>query len=136
MDNEQYDILGAAPQSSRFEPQQASRFAPEPSRAANESEDQSGEAHVLTDCPRCGRKLLSMRSILCNWCGAPINDPEYLERAAQERAALDLQMKRQIDRELAETAQLGVLGRLQRKAKSGLGVRQVNILVPPGDEIT
>jgi len=79
----------------------------------------------IKQCPHCGRKLLSVLSILCNWCGARIDDPEYLAKAAAERAALDKAMKEQIDKELSETERLGVLGRLQKKGKSNDGRKSV-----------
>jgi ribosomal protein L37AE/L43A len=99
----------------------------------NEQTNGAAEAHKapVETCPKCGRKLLSALSILCNWCGARIDDAEYLAKAAQERAALDKQMKDQIDRELAETERLGVLGRLHMKGK--LGELRKPVLVEPSE---
>ncbi len=65
-------------------------------------------------CPACGRKLLTKLSVLCNWCGAAINDPEYLEHAAAERAALDARIKQQLEVEQQESAKMGILGRLKK----------------------
>jgi hypothetical protein len=111
---------------------QGSLLEQAPSDAAEASA--TGTAGVLNECPHCGRKLLSTRSILCNWCGARIDDPVYQRKAAEERAELDRKVKEQIDRELDETARFGVLGRLQRKKKLGLGQRtQAGLLLPDED---
>jgi len=40
-------------------------------------------------CPACGRKLLTVASVLCNWCGAVIENEDYQKRAAEARAAQD-----------------------------------------------
>jgi hypothetical protein len=90
---------------------------------------QQADGAPLTSCPHCRRKLLSTRSILCNWCGKRIDDPEYLERAAHERAMEDARLRDQVEKELDETARLGVLGRLQRKGKTQ--GRRDNLLIPP-----
>jgi len=87
---------------------------------------------AVKDCPKCGRKLLSALSILCNWCGARIDDADYLAKAAQERAALDKALKEQVDAELAETVRMGVLGRLQKKGKAG-DIRKTVLFAP--DEV-
>ncbi len=108
------------------EPSTLTTWPPAPDAAKTESTD------PLTTCPHCKRKLLSTRSILCNWCGERIDDPEYLEKAAQERALLDLQVKEQLDKELSETARMGILGRLNRKKNPNLGARE-HILIPPPD---
>lgn len=100
-----------------------------PLRRASGAPNNAAPAPTVAECPECGRKLLSTRSILCNWCGARIDDPEYLERAAQERAVLDARVRGQIDRENAESAQFGVLGRLKRKRKAGVSDRP-NVLMP------
>lgn len=78
---------------------------------------QAGEA--IECCPSCGRKLLTVRSVLCNWCGARIDDEEYLVKAARERAAQDAAERDKAEQELKETARYGVFGRLKRVAKSG-----------------
>jgi hypothetical protein len=65
-------------------------------------------------CPTCNRKLLSVRSVLCNWCGAVIGDDEYQQRAAEERAMIDASERERIAAEIAETAKLGLLGRIKR----------------------
>ncbi len=85
----------------------------------------------VTSCPHCNRKLLSKRSILCNWCGKRIDDAEYLERAAQERAQEDARMREQVDKELQETAKMGIIGRLTRRKKELK--REPNLLIPPPD---
>ncbi len=72
---------------------------------------------VLTHCPHCHHKLLTHRSVLCNWCGQPIKDEKYLAKAAAERAALDEAARRKIQIEAEETAKFGIVGRLRRKAK-------------------
>lgn len=73
----------------------------------------------VENCPSCGRKLLTVRSVLCNWCGARIEDEEYLKRAARERAAQDAAERERAEQEMQETARFGVLGRLKKVAKSG-----------------
>jgi hypothetical protein len=72
---------------------------------------------VLTHCPHCRHKLLTQRSVLCNWCGQPIKDVKYLARAAAERAAADETERRKVQVEAEETAKFGIVGRLRRKAK-------------------
>jgi hypothetical protein len=71
----------------------------------------------LTHCPHCRHKLLTHRSVLCNWCGQPIKDKKYLERAAAERSAADEAERKKVQIENEETAKFGVFGRLRRKAK-------------------
>jgi hypothetical protein len=80
----------------------------------------SAENHIITNCPHCNRKLLSTRSIMCNWCGKRIEDPEYLERAAQERAEQDAKERIDIEQELAVTARMGVRGYIKQQAKNPL----------------
>ena len=41
----------------------------------------------MTQCPTCGKRLLSHASARCNWCGAAINDADYQARAQAERDA-------------------------------------------------
>ncbi len=77
-----------------------------------------GEDKELTHCPHCRHRLLTHRSVLCSWCGQPINDEKYLARAAAERAAADEAERQKIKIETEETAKFGVVGRLRRKAKS------------------
>jgi hypothetical protein len=72
----------------------------------------------LTHCPHCRHKLLTHRSVLCNWCGQPIKDEKYLARAAAERAAVDEELRQKIKIETEETAKYGIVGRLRRKAKA------------------
>jgi predicted amidophosphoribosyltransferase len=78
----------------------------------------SGEAKV---CPSCKRKLLTQTSILCNWCGAKIDDEEFLARAAAQRQALDEQDRAQIETVAQEEARYGVFGRLKRQGKTKPG---------------
>ena len=68
-------------------------------------------------CPVCGRKLLTMTSALCNWCGAKIDDPEYQERAAQTRLERDQTERAGLEAIVQEDARYGVWGRLKRRAK-------------------
>ena len=72
-------------------------------------------------CPACGRKLLTQTSVLCNWCGAKIDDPEYLARAAEGRQALDQQERAQLESIVQEEARFGVFGRLKHRAKTKPG---------------
>jgi len=72
-------------------------------------------------CPSCHRKLLTQTSILCNWCGAKIDDPEYLARAAESRQALDQQERAQIEATVQEEARYGVFGRLKRRGSTNPG---------------
>jgi len=71
----------------------------------------------LTHCPHCRHRLLTHRSVLCNWCGQPIKDEKYLARAAAERAAADEAERKKIQLETEETVKFGVVGRLRKKAK-------------------
>ena len=71
----------------------------------------------ITHCPHCKHKLLTHRSVLCNWCGARIDDPLYQSRAAEERARQDAAAKEKLAAEAEETRKYGVVGRLRRKAK-------------------
>ena len=52
-------------------------------------QSQKPDSAPLTHCPACSRKLLTQTSVICNWCGAKIEHPKYLEQAAQSRQALD-----------------------------------------------
>jgi predicted amidophosphoribosyltransferase len=74
----------------------------------------AAQSAEVPTCPSCGRKLLTVRSVLCNWCGAAINDADYLQRAAEERAAEDARIKEQLETELRESAKMGILGRLKK----------------------
>lgn len=101
---------------------QADNRPPAPDRALagqTEIEKRSQHGEEIASCPSCGRKLLTTRSVLCNWCGARIEDEEYLEKAAKERAAQDAAERERIEAEIAETARYGSFGRLKRVAKSG-----------------
>lgn len=69
-------------------------------------------------CPSCKRKLLTQTSVLCNWCGAKIDDDEYLVRAAQQRLAQDEQERLQVEAVAQEEARYGVFGRLKRLGKN------------------
>jgi len=71
-------------------------------------------------CPHCGRKLLTQASALCNWCGVKIDDPEYQQRAAQERLERDQADRIAVEAALQEEAEFGVMGRLKRQAKQKL----------------
>lgn len=85
---------------------------------------QNAQTPVETEtkvCPACKRKLLTQTSVLCNWCGAKIDDPEYLARAAQGRQALDQQERAQIEAAVQEEARYGVFGRLKHRAKTNPG---------------
>ena len=72
-------------------------------------------------CPSCGRRLLTKTSVLCNWCGAKIDDPEYLARAAESRQAMDQQERAQIETIVQEEARYGIFGRLKHRAKTNPG---------------
>lgn len=87
--------------------------------AATASPGVAGSVSDLEKCPTCGRRLLTTRSVLCNWCGAVIKNEVYQQRAAEERAQLDAELKRQVDLEQDETARLGVIGRLKLIKKMG-----------------
>jgi len=69
-------------------------------------------------CPHCGRKLLTQTSALCNWCGVKIDDPEYQEKAAQNRLERDQADRAAVEAALQEEAEYGTLGRLKRQAKT------------------
>ena len=72
-------------------------------------------------CPHCGRKLLTQTSALCNWCGVKIDDPEYQEKAAQNRLERDQADRAAVEAALQEEAEYGTLGRLKRQAKTKPG---------------
>ena len=76
-------------------------------------------------CPTCHRKLLTQTSILCNWCGAKIDDPEYLARAAEGRQALDQQEREQIEAVVQEETKFGVFGRLKRRAQNKPSIKSL-----------
>ena len=68
-------------------------------------------------CPSCGRRLLTQASVLCNWCGAVIDNEEYQQKAAEARLAQDSLLRDRLELEISETAKHGVLGRLKQKKK-------------------
>jgi hypothetical protein len=78
---------------------------------------------ALTHCPACARKLLTQASVLCNWCGAKISDPQYQEQAALSRQALDQQERKQVEEVVLEETRYGIYGRLKRRAKQNTGNR-------------
>jgi len=95
-------------------------WPPEPSAARGvKSQAAAAEGGV---CPTCGRKLLTKLSIMCNWCGAMIKDDAYQQRAAEERAKIDAELKQKVQVEQHETARLGVIGRLKLKKKMGIRI--------------
>jgi hypothetical protein len=101
---------------------QIEKWPPAPNKALaakTEIEKQNQQGEEIANCPSCGRKLLTVRSVLCNWCGARIENEEYLARAAKERAAQDAAERERIELEISETARYGSFGRLKRMAKSG-----------------
>ena len=92
----------------------------EPVTELPESSSQPPAAPVKSEikiCPSCHRKLLTQTSILCNWCGEKIDDPDFLERAAAERTARDEQERHRVESVAQEEAQYGIFGRLKRMAK-------------------
>jgi ribosomal protein L37AE/L43A len=90
-------------------------------------EKSAAAAADVVYCPNCGRKLLTQTSILCNWCGAKIDDPAYLERAAETRHQHDESERAAVETMVQEEARYGVLGRLKRRAKLQPGA------LPPPD---
>jgi len=72
-------------------------------------------------CPACDRALLTQTSALCNWCGAKIDDPEFLKEAAEARLARDSAERAALEGLVQEEARYGVLGRLRRRAKTNPG---------------
>lgn len=85
-------------------------------------------AGTAKTCPACARKLLTQTSMLCNWCGAKIDDPDYLARAAEARHEMDAAERAQVDALTKEEAKFGVLGRLRRRAKTNSGPKSGNDL--------
>jgi len=71
----------------------------------------------IVTCPECRRRLLTKTSMLCNWCGAKINDQDYQARAALNRLERDQQERTDLEVVIQEEAELGVLGRLRRLGK-------------------
>ena len=88
----------------------------EPERTEPESSEVEAAADIVT-CPECKRRLLTQTSMLCNWCGAKINDPEYQIRAAQNRLERDRQERTDLEEVIQEEAEHGILGRLRRLGK-------------------
>jgi DNA-directed RNA polymerase subunit RPC12/RpoP len=84
---------------------------------AETSAEPSADAAPLATCPTCGRKLLTQTSMLCNWCGARIDDLQYQARAAEGRQARDQRERAALEATIQEEAQHGVLGRLKRLGK-------------------
>ena len=87
---------------------------------SNDPEARPQAAEIKT-CPSCRRRLLTHSSILCNWCGAKIDDPDYLARAAESRQALDRQEREQVEAVVQEESRYGIFGRLKRRAKTNPG---------------
>ena len=87
-----------------------------PAPGPHNTEKVETAAEIVT-CPECKRRLLTRTSMLCNWCGAKINDPEYQARAAQNRLERDLQERTELESVIQEEAQHGILGRLRRLGK-------------------
>ena len=79
-------------------------------------------------CPACGRRLLTQTSALCNWCGAKIDNPDYQARATQTRLERDAQERAALEVQVQEEAQHGILGRLKRIGKQ-------NKAAPPKDTL-
>jgi ribosomal protein L37AE/L43A len=84
----------------------------------------------INTCPACKRKLLSHTSVLCNWCGAKIDDPDYQEQAAQARQSQDQLERERIEALIQEEARYGTLGRLRRRAKTNPGAKPNDRLIP------
>jgi len=68
-------------------------------------------------CPHCGRKLLTLTSALCNWCGVKIEDAEYQAEAAKQRMERDAMDRAAVEAALQQEAEHGVMGALKRQAK-------------------
>ncbi len=64
----------------------------------------------MTQCPHCGKRLLSHASACCNWCGATINDAEYQAQAQAEREAYFAQAAAHDAQSLAAAEALLVTG--------------------------
>ena len=73
-----------------------------------------------TTCPKCNRKLLTMASPFCNWCGERIDDDVYQARAAEARQSQDNAERAQLEVQMQEEARFGVIGRLKRRAKTNI----------------
>jgi ribosomal protein L37AE/L43A len=91
----------------------------------SENPEVKAPATELKTCPTCHRKLLTQTSILCNWCGAKIDDPNYLARAAEGRQALDQQEREQIEAVVKEETKFGVFGRLKHRAKNKPNIKSL-----------
>ena len=96
---------------------------------ADEQPDRDAPASEIPVCPTCGRKLLTLTSVLCNWCGAVIKNDDYQKRAAEERAKADAELRRQVETEQQETARYGILGRLKKVKKEGRGSESLEEIV-------
>ncbi|HVV98894.1 MAG TPA: hypothetical protein VHB77_01070, partial [Planctomycetaceae bacterium] len=85
-------------------------WPPKPDRTAGNKD--------VKRCTHCNRPLLTQTSMLCNWCGAKIEDDEYQRQAAENRHARDAAERASIEEQQEETARYGPLGRLRRRAKA------------------
>jgi hypothetical protein len=74
----------------------------------------------ITHCPHCRNKLLTQRSPICSWCGKPINDEKYLEKAAAERAAVDAAMREKLARDEAKPKKTGLIAKITNAANNVL----------------
>lgn len=88
------------------------------STAPSIASSETAAALAANVCPTCKRKLLSTLSVICSWCGAAIDNAEYLERAAKERARRDEAERLRLEAEMEETAKHGVIGRLKKVGKA------------------
>jgi hypothetical protein len=67
---------------------------------------------------------------MCNWCGTPIENAEYLQRAAKERASRDEAERLRLEAEIEETAKHGVIGRLKKQTKAlALAPRKIDPVI-------
>jgi hypothetical protein len=103
-----------------------------PDAASPEPAPTPVEPPDLSVCPACGRKLLSTRSILCNWCGSKIADIRYQQKAAAERAQADNAQRQAIEEDQRLVAQYGVWGKIKRTAKAH---PPGSMLTPPKDDV-
>ncbi|MDR3710031.1 MAG: hypothetical protein P4L33_17185 [Capsulimonadaceae bacterium] len=101
----------------------------EPVKALPPAPAESGQSVDVDKCPACGRKLLTLASVLCNWCGAVIKNDDYQKRAAEERARVDAELKRQLEVEQQETAKFGILGRLKKVKREGRSAESLEDII-------
>jgi hypothetical protein len=93
-------------------------WPPSPSKTPRPKPGQVNANGEITHCPHCKNRLLTLRSIMCSWCGKPIDDEAYLERAAAERAGVDAAMREKLEREAQKPKKVGFIAKITKHANN------------------